>query len=121
MTEETLPDPGKLLHRMDLVSVDTEIIEEAEEREDNNTKFVGVLRPNPDRYDWIDDGDRKRLDTFDDAFYPVSYLPIAGLHVPFPNWTEKLGSDKPDVMGYRGSIMAAFCSYQQCTKKLNVP
>ena len=75
MSEDPPEDPGKLLHRMDLISVDTEIIEEAEEGDNDNTKFAGVLKPNPERYDWIDEDDRKGwLDTFDDTFYPQSVI-----------------------------------------------
>lgn len=75
MTEEIPDDTGKLPHRMDLVSEDTEIIEESEEGDDDTTKFTGVLKPNPDRYDWIDDGDKKGWkDTFDNTFYPESVL-----------------------------------------------
>lgn len=81
MTEKLPDDPGKLLHRMDWISVDTEIIEDGEEGEDDNTKFTGVLKPNPDRYDRIDENDKKGwLDTFDDTFYPESVIAEAWEH-----------------------------------------
>lgn len=75
MTDDYPDDPGKMLHRMDLVSVDTAIIEEAEEGSDDTTKFTAALKPNPERYDRIDTEERDGwLDTFDDTFYPTSVI-----------------------------------------------
>lgn len=111
MTEEVPDDPGKLLHRMDLISVDTEITEEAEEGEDDMTKFTGVLKPNPDRYDRIDQDDKKGwLDTFDNTFYSDSVLAegweqIEGMpiyHSPpeIDNWDSYIEERQRSIRSY---------------------
>jgi class 3 adenylate cyclase len=57
--------------RMDLVSEESEIVEETEEY----TQIEQALKPNPERYDFVDDDDKEGwYDTHDNVFIPKEVL-----------------------------------------------